>query len=466
MSTILPKIKTNRGNIGNDIWIYLPDLSSFEKTYLSADEASGQTVLSVLSGTNFSANEYIIIGTPGSERSEILKVSSANATTITTSSVTINDHNQGEQIVFIPFNQAEISSATSSGGSFSVLATVAIRADSLQTYYAATADAVTKYYKVRFKNENDTTYSDYSDEVGGVGFADNSVYSIKNRALSQLGEKIGDYITDEFLNDSLWEGRREIDHQMKKWSFRTSFNYDATNLVEGQYSFAVPSLLRMPDTPDNILGIRIGSGQNLSYINKRAFDNYYNDIGHTTVATQPAVGATSLVLATTRDLDDSGSVIIGANTITYTAKDNSTNTISGVPASGDGSIDATHAVGTDVWQHASFGEPTHYTIYEDTIFFNTPVSSDFEGFNVWMDFYRTIPEYNSDADIVDEPDPDCLVSFVKYKIKDKKEKGKLNISKDPDYQNYIIRRNKLVDNERINQNIRFIPAIDHLIDID
>ena len=76
MSTLLPKIRTNRGDIGNEIWIRLPDLAGFEKTYLSGDEAAAQTVLSVLSETNFAANEFIIIGTPGTEQCEIRKISS------------------------------------------------------------------------------------------------------------------------------------------------------------------------------------------------------------------------------------------------------------------------------------------------------------------------------------------------------------------------------------------------------
>ena len=37
---------------------------------------------------------------------------------------------------------------------------------------------------------------------------------------------------------------------------------------------------------------------------------------------------------------------------TYTAKVNATGTLTGVPATGDGSITATHEVGVNVWQNA------------------------------------------------------------------------------------------------------------------
>ena len=145
-------------------------------------------------------------------------------------------------------------------------------------------------------------------------------------------------------------------------------------------------------------------------------------------------------------------------------KTNSTNTLNGIPASGTGSITVTHAVGTDVWQNVSYGEPTLYTIYENTIFFNVPFDSDFEGDNVFSDFYRTLPDYDSDADVLDEPDPDALVSYLKYKIKDLKSKGKTDKAKDPDYQDYANRLGKMLRKEVSSQDVSFSPEISHLID--
>lgn len=467
MSTLLPKIRTNRGNVGNEIWIHLPDLSSFESTYLSGDEAAAQTVLSVISGVNFAADQYVIIGIQGAEQTEIRKVSSATDSTITISAGTSFNHVQGTIVTFIPFNQIEVYSATSAGGTYSLLSAVDIRADSLETYYPRTTDDSTIYYKARFKNVASTTYSDYSDEVSATGYAYNSVWSIKNRALDQLGEKIGGIITDSFLNESLWEARREFDNQFKRWSFRTSFDSDIGNLTEGQYSIAVPALLRNPDSPQNILGLRVGSsGRPIRYIDKTTWNRYYQGVFHTTVATQPAVGQITLVLTNVRDFEDSGSITIGSNTITYTAKDNTTNTLSGIPASGTGSITATHAAGTDAWQHSSFGEPMFYTIFEDKLYFERPIDSDFEGDNLYMDFYRNMPEYNSDADLLDEPDVDMFVSYLKYAIKDKKSKGTIKIANDPDYSKYILKRNSAVKGEFINQGVSFSPDIAHLIDID
>ena len=210
--------------------------------------------------------------------------------------------------------------------------------------------------------------------------------------------------------------------------------------------------------------MRIGSrGVNLEYVGKREFDTWYEGINHTTCSSA-TIGATTITIANARDFDSSGSIIIGANTITYTSKNNSTVVLSGVPASGTGSIDATISSSTDVWQNASFGEPTHYTVFEETIYFNSPFNSTIAGMNIYSDYYRDLVAANSDADIVDEPEYDALVSYLKYKIKDKKKKGTVDKAKDPDYQDYVIRRTSMVRKNMLKQQIQFVPDIAHLID--
>lgn len=462
MYNMIPNIRSTRQGIGNEIFVQLPDINIYESTNLSADIAIGATSLTVISGSNFAAG-YVVIGIPGTERCEIVLLSAASATALT-SGATVFAHAQGTQITFIPFNQIELSSATSSGGSFSVASTVGIRADSLETYIQRASDASTLYYKARFKNSNDTTYSEYSDEVSAEGFADNAVGAIKDRALDQLDEEIGGIITHKFLNESLWEGRREIDNSQKLWAWRQAFDEDIGNVVEGAYYVSCPSDLRAPESNQNILGLRIGTrGMNLSYLTKREFDECYEGINHTTCSSA-TIGATTITIANCRDFDSSGSIVIGANTITYTSKDNSTGILSGVPASGTGSIDTTVSASTDVWQNASFGEPTSYTVWEEKIYFNVPFNSDISGKNIYSDYYRDLVAANSDADIVDEPDYDVLVSYLKYKIKDKKKKGTVDKSKDPDYTDYLIRRKAMIDGNLHKQGVQMSPDIGHLID--
>lgn len=466
-----PKLKTRVGEtVGVELFIPCPEIQSFKKTYLSADESVGQSELSVESGVGFSVGEYSVVGNIGAEKTEIVRIHTSTvptATAITLNAISVFAHSRGDLVSFIPYNQIVIERSTDSGVNYSVLATINIRVDAFESYYIDTTGLSTYYYRVRFLNEAGTTYSSYSDGIVATGFVYNSVGAIKKRALDQIGETATGIITDSFLNESLWEGRRTIDKALKRWSFRTAFNYDAGNVVEGAYSIAVPATLRNPDSPQNILSIRIGNtGRHIGYVDKLSFDRWYEGIAHTTVATQPLVGATTLTLTSCRDISDSGSVTIGNNTITYTSKVDSTGVISGIPASGTGSIDATHAVGTDVWQNASFGEPMNYTIFEDTIFFNTPFDGTYDGNNIFMDFYRTLPDYDSDADVLDEPDPDMLVSYLKHKIKERKEKDKYDITKDSSYARFTQDLSTMIRKERAHQGTGFIPDIGHLIGQD
>jgi len=463
-----PKLRTKVGEgIGVELFIQFPEVQSNKFTYLSDDEASGQTAISVTSGLGFAVSEYGYMGMVGAEKSEIVLLHSSTSPTasaITLAAATSFAHSRGDRFTFIPYNQIVIEKSTDGGSSYSSLTTVSLRVDSLETFYADTSGSSTDYYRVKFYNETDATSSDWSDGIIATGFVHNSVGAVKKRALEQTGNEIGGIITHEFLNDSLWECRRKIDRSLKRWSFRTAFDTDIGNIAEGAYSVSVPSTLRNPDSPQNILGLRIGnSGRQISYIDKGLFNRWYEGVPHTTVATQPAVGATTLVITTTRDLGSSGSIVIGSNTITYTAKTNSTNTLSGIPASGDGSIDDTHAVGVDVWQNASFGEPTTYTIFEDTIRFNIPFDSTYEGYNLYMDFYRTLPDYNSDADVLDEPDADLIVSYLKHKIKERKEKEKYDITKDSAFAEYTQSLSLMISKERISQTTEFVPDIGHLV---
>ena len=461
-----PKIRVSRGNIGNEIWIQLPDLSSFEKTFLNADAATAATSMTVISGTNYSANTYAIIGTPGAEGTEIKLLSSAAATSLGVAALT-NAHVQGTIVIFIPFNQIELYSASAVGGTYSQVSgsPVSIRVDSLETFIQQASDATTIAYKARFKNAKDTTYSDYSDEVVGSGYADNTVYAIKHRALDQLDEKIEGIITHLFLEESLWEARREVDALRKRWSWRMSFNQDIGDLVEGGWRIAVPTTLRDKNTNKNILSIKIGSsGRHINYLDKRDFDNWYEGIIHTTTSGSTSVGATTITLATARDLAASGSITVGSQVITYTSKTNSTGVLAGVPASGTGSVTATIATATDAWQNASFGEPTDYTLFgDDYIYFNVPFGSDFEGDNLIADFYKALTAYDSDSDVIDEPDYDAFVSYLKYKIKDKKKKGTVKKDTDPDYLDYVKRINAMISREILGQEIKFVPDIGHLL---
>lgn len=462
---LLPKIAIRRGDFpGNQILVDLPDLTKYEKTYLSADEAAGQTALSVVSSANLSANEYIIIENPGSQLAELRLISSVSTGIINVSSATTFAHNRGAIVRFIPFNQVEIS--TDDNSSFSsptTLATANLRVDALQTFYEHTTGAATDYYRARFYHEQGTRYSSYSEGILATGYADNTPYSIKKRALDSLGEIRSGKITEEFLDQALLEGRRDLDQDPRilRWSFRTKFDTDIGTIIPGQWKVSAPTDLRDENTHKNILAIRIGRKNDpLDYQDRVRFNQNYVNIAHTTLNGAIITTDTSITLTSSGDFDESGSIYIAGtsighvvDTVAYTANNEGTNVISGVTG-----IVANKASGTDVWQGGNFGFPTAYTIHDGVIYFDIPFEDDLDGENVYMDYYQELQAHDSDADELDEPFYDLYVPYLRWRIKYLKSNGKIKKEGDPDWKEWEEGKEKVVLQEIGGQDVYLIPS--------
>lgn len=455
-------------NIGVDIFIQFPDISENELTFLSADEATAQTTLSVDSGKNFVANDYVVVGELGDEKAEIRKVVSQTDTTIVTDAL-LYDHARGTRIQFIPYNQIVVSRSTD-GTTYTPLSAVDINPQANETIIHRLTDASTDSYKFKFYNSTIgvTGYSSFSDVVLGSGYADNSVFSIKKRALDDLGEKINENLTNEWLASALWEGRRELDEDQRilRWSFRIKTDEDLGAIVPGTYTVTIPTDLRDPDTNKNILAIRIGQGKNVvDYCDLYKLNEYYRGVAHTTLNGAVLAADTSIVLTDSGDFEEDGSVDIAAGSIAgtidsvaYTANTESTNTLSGVTGIATGG----HATLINVWQGIGFGEPYLYTVDADAgkIKFNIPFDDDLAGENIYADYYSTMPAYDSDADELDEPEYDLFVNYLKWRIKSKQSGGKLKPQEDPDWLIWEKKKSTLIEKQYLGQSIYLIPNYD------
>ena len=462
--TILPKIKIAFGEgVGVEIFIEFPDIAENNSTFINTDVASAASSYTVDNGLKFSAGQYVLIGNRGAEKAEIDYIHTSTNPTATTITLNANSsyaHSRGEKIQFIPYNQIEIEKSTDSGVTYANITTLNIRADSETTYYNWTTGVSTDYYRVRFKNEADTTYSQYSDGLIATGYVDNSVGAIISQALNSMGEAVdNEVLTKEFLYEALNEGREEIDrHEMiERWSFRNEFDYDAGNIIPGQYKLTLPTNLRDSDTFKNILSLRLGvDGTPLISQDKRALNRWYRGVAHTTLNGAVLTADTSIVLTSSGDFDENGSVDIASATVTgaidnvnYTANAENTNTISGVTNIATGG----HATLTDVWQGASFGLPTEYTVDNGVVIFNQPFADDYAGENIWMDYYKSITRINSDADLCDEPFYKIFIPYMRYRIK-KRKNPQLKDEDDSDYKDWIRKREAQVNKEFLGQDIR------------
>lgn len=466
------------------IYIQNTDLNRDKRSsYMTEDVVSGGTTIRVQSLLGFqnldtSSGQIILIGEIGMERSEILRTSNTTAPSASYKEVTLRDsmsfdHPQDTKVYVIDWNRTDIEwSATVSGTKSTLVAyPIQIQPDQNETLFVDSLQS-SGFYFTRFNESIGNTNSDWSDPVAFGGYDDNTVFSIKKRAVDELNEQIdGNTITHEYLNQSLWEGRREYHQSPGKRPFRQKFNTVIGTALTGSYRIELPSDVESPFGPQNVYNVKIGSNWDMKWMDKKEWDSYYLGKPHTALTTAYTVGATDLYVTSARDFDNSGVVSIEGTNVSYSAKSNAGGTLR-ISAQGSWNCSA----GSDVWQNISYGLPDRFTVWADPqgsayIYFNRPIDTAYIGQNIYSDYYRTLVGYDSDADVLDEPEYDMFVDYLKYKIKQRKLRGDIPVGHtksgqvyiaDADFQNWTQKKTSALTNEFISNKIRLIPGMDHL----
>lgn len=443
-------------------------------TFMSADAVAGATSIGVVSTVGFvslgtSSGQILCIGEIGQERSEIIKTSSATGpggTSVTLVSSGLRfDHPQDTKVYIIDWDRWEVQTAATVSGTKSTLTTYPRYLDPEQDESIYRDTTVSSgFYFIRYNESITNTYSDWSDAIPYAGYPDNSVFSIKERALETLNQKVdSEIITSDFLNHALWEGRREYHNSPGKRPFRRKYNTDIGNVGAGQYRAALPADIEKGYGAENVFGVRIGTHENLEYYDKKDWDADYENSAHTNLNVAYAVGDQDLWCDNVRDFEDSGSVMLNGTTLTYSARGVSGGTLR-ISTQGewgsDGSTD-------DVWQNRSHGLPTCFTVWADVggsayIYFSQPLDTAYVGQNIFLDYYRKVVDLDSDADELDEPQYDMFVPYLAYRVKQRLNSG-LNSLSDPQYQEWILRKTNALQAENLMTEIRISPSIDHLL---
>ena len=438
-------------------------------TYLSADIASGGTFLTVQSITNINTTaKILLLGEIGQEKTEIVYPSHATAPTGTTIYLygsTTFSHPQDTKVTILDWDQICFCKSTTTSSEKSTMMTSLIDVDMFESMYGS-ASISTGYGYVEFKNTVPTValYSPTSDPVPFAGYGDNTVFMIKKRALEQSGEEISDLITHDYLNDCLWEARREYHNMPGKRPFRVIMNNPYATTSIGMYRVPVPSDLDEPTSAKNLYGVRIGKNSNLAYTDKKDMDIKLENAVMTTVATAYVVASAYFQVNDSRDLASSGSVQCEEDTIAYSANDITRGVLS-VSTAGS----SAHPLGKEVYQNIDTGLPQYFTVAKDidgTIYitFDCPIGRNYYNNNIWVDYYRTVVAYDSDADELDEPEYDMYVPYLKFRIKQRKIKGAIASDRtgviiDADYNEWIGKKMNALANEHLGADIRFKPDI-------
>ena len=438
----------------------LTDLTRDKRfTFLTTDVVAGGATLSVQSIIGFeslttSSGQIVCVGEVGNERTEILRTSETTAPSPTYQEVILRDtyqfdHPQDTRVSIIDFNRVEIQWAATVNGTKATVAAYPfpIQPDRLEMLYVDTS-ATAGYFFARFNDSINSRNTDWSDAIPYSGYDDNSVFMIKKRAVDELGEEIdGKVITHEFLNQCLWEARREYHKARGKRPFRRVFNADIGDVLTGSFRIALPTTVERPDTAENIYGVRIGTGDNLRYYDKKEWDFDYRDKAHSTLDLPYTVDTTtSIWVANGRDFSASATINVEGTTIGLSRIIGEQNSFK-IITHGDWSASA----GSDVWENISLGLPDKFTVFADPegsayIYFNRPFDTAYVNQNIYLDYYRTLIGYDSDADVLDEPNFDIFVDYLKAKIKHRKQKGEGDLRADSDYQMWEFKKQTALQN--------------------
>ena len=326
------------------------------------------------------------------------------------------------------------------------------------------------FYFVRFNSTIDSTNSDWSDATPYAGYNDNTVHEIKQRALDGVNEVIDEtLITDEFLNRCLWEARREYHQSPGKRPFRRRYNNVIGTALTGSSKIDLPIWVERPYTAENVYGVRIGHQANMSYYGKKEWDFDWRGKARTTTEL-PYVRntSTSIWLANGRDFDKSAVVYIEGQAISvqrYEGILTGDSLYNSLKITGHPTGAWTTTEGSEAYSNVSHGLPDHFTVFSNPnngsayVYFNRPIDTAYVGNNIYLDAYTTIFTLHSDADVLDEPDPDIFTPYLKFKIKQRKAGGSLPLT-DPDYQEWLIRKQGALQKEYLGTEIRLTPDVD------
>lgn len=404
---------------------------------LKIDYASGVSSITVYSISQFAISQVILIGEFGNEGSEIIKTHAATAPTgftITLASATTKPHSKDCPVYIIDYDQIEFSHATTLTGSKTLLGSSPYNIDpEMDTMTYNDIVNTSGYYFTRYYNSATTNYSDYSDGVPYSGLPTNTVGYAIDTAMNELYASFSDKLTYSMCIEYAKQMLSTVRAELKSWSKYLTTDYNVGTLSQGVRRYSMPTDAYDQNSDRSILTLRVGNEFPLTYIDREEYLQKTEDVSYTEVATEAAVGATSLVLDDTSDLDDTGSVDVFVSgtkyTIDYTVNTRATNTLT-VAAT---EITVILPVDSPTWQGLEEDEPTYFNVSNGYIYPWPIIDSTYEGRNLTADYYTDIETIDSDMDELSGVRIGMLIPYLKWKIRAVTENNGKEDLTDPSY---------------------------------
>lgn len=420
---------------------------------LNADAASGGSTITLPNITGFAVGQILLIGELGEEGAEIVKTHAAttpSGTTVTLAANLVRSHATGTRVRVLPYDQFELSHATSEAGSKTELTVsggnppsalgsglVAIDPTSRIQSYLET-EYSSGFYFARYKNSASSEFSDYSGALPYAGWAENAVGYMLERALKRLDLTLSESLTHAYLiEEGINECLRLIKGKQLKWAEHSVFGYSLGEIIYGENRWALPTDIYDRTSKKSIIAARIGKGEPLKWLDPVNFDEQMQGV-RTAVRTQASAAAASLEVDTSLNFAESGTLHVFVDgtrhAITYTGvtrddEDGGTAAFTGIPASGDGSITVTIPVDAIVRQDDVPSVPGFYTVKDGFLEVAEIPDSSLAGSSVLLDYDRVATSVDDDADTIDLERYDMVLDFLTWKAECKARKdGQLDIT--------------------------------------
>lgn len=417
--------------IGSTIRIAHPDISNNVKTYLSAPIAAAGTTMTVQDNNGFSDNDFFLTGAVGDQETEDNDVNGAvtRGTSMTVTNALSFAHELDAPVTKIFERGIKIYGAATDGGAGTIIESIDAKTASgrqltdaqmiewneeYTEYTLISTDTSYAFYYVQFTDG--TTDSVASDYIASTGVTSSMVEYFIQQALTMTNSNLdGELIRREDLikqaddcqtaiQQFKYQDPRGGDYKQMNWNFEVLEDKTSLTVSTGEHEYALSGLTVAPkfESENTVISIRLASEGKLFKQDLTTYDDETEEFTRSDCATTGAVGATTLVVDSNVEFDDSGTLYSGANTITYTGK-SGTDTFTGIPASGTGSITVEIAVDDPVWQGIQLTKPEMWTYFDQNILLNKPPSSTYNNYPLKLRYYKKLTALTEASDTTEVP---------------------------------------------------------------
>jgi len=199
-----------------------PEILKNQSTFLTEQANSGDTTLKVADITGFTTNQLLLIGNFGSEKTEIAKTSASVAPSgniITLASGLKYSHIGKARVTVMDYDKIRIYRANSEFGTYNEIDLIDIAVDEETTVYKDESGDLDKWYKIRYENSITGEVSSFSAQLSAVGYDENSVVILLNKA-----QKMFSKYSEQLIDRDTWlqwlnEGYRIMINRIKDLGF-------------------------------------------------------------------------------------------------------------------------------------------------------------------------------------------------------------------------------------------------------